>query len=153
MIEINGNIWQEAKPPAFIIIPTNGIVMSNGEAVMGAGLALQAKKQFHSLPKELGTRINKDGNIVQIFSDYGIITCPVKYNWKEPASIELIEISLRKIRKLAQILPQKFYMPHIGCGAGGLSWNQVGPLVKRYLGDLDNIVICDQNSPLANFSQ
>jgi hypothetical protein len=140
-----GDIWEEAKSPAYIVIPTNGLVKNNGECVMGRGLAYQAKTKFPNLPKELGANIKKKGNTVFVFPEYGIITIPVKHNWREKADLSLIEKSLYKLRQLKMVMPETMYLSHIGCGNGKLSWENVKPIVKRYLGDLDNVVICDLN--------
>ena len=145
MKEIVGDIWTEAESPAYIVVPTNGFVKNNGECVMGRGLAYQAKTQFPMLPKELGTRIKENGNIVFVFDEYEIITFPVKHNWMEMADLNLIEGSARRLRKIAleEIYPLPIYMSHVGCGNGGLNWQDVKPIIKRYLGDLENITICD----------
>lgn len=68
---------------------------------------------------------------------------PTKNHWREKSSISGIEEGLRwvssnykkeGIRSLA--------LPALGCGLGGLSWADVGPLMCRYLAHLDiNVVI------------
>ena len=46
MININGNIFDFIKTGYSVCIPTNGIVKSNGNAVMGAGLALSFAQKY-----------------------------------------------------------------------------------------------------------
>lgn len=45
MKETFGNIWELAKPYDGIVITTNGYVNKRGEAVMGKGIAYQAKQR------------------------------------------------------------------------------------------------------------
>ncbi|MCZ2224447.1 MAG: hypothetical protein LC122_12560 [Chitinophagales bacterium] len=46
MIEVIGNLFDFVNIADAICITTNGIVKSNQEAVMGAGIALQAAEKF-----------------------------------------------------------------------------------------------------------
>lgn len=64
--ELIGNLWDfhRAESNCFIVIPTNGVLKANGDAVMGAGLAKQAAQQFPTLPKLLGQAIHDTGNAV-----------------------------------------------------------------------------------------
>lgn len=130
---IKGNIWDYCKRGNWIIIPTNGIVKKNGECVMGKGLAKQAKERFPALPKELGSDIRKFGNLPFCYGSYEIITCPVKYNWKEQANLSLIEKSIRLIIKLTSLSDDILVFPKIGCGCGGLDWKNVAPILDKYL--------------------
>ena len=50
MKEITGDIWDYHKQGHWIVITTNGTVKSNGEAVMGRGIALQARAKFIQHP-------------------------------------------------------------------------------------------------------
>lgn len=62
--ELIGNLWDfyRTESDCFIVIPTNGVLKSNGEAVMGAGLAKQAAQRFPTLPQLLGQAIRHTGN-------------------------------------------------------------------------------------------
>lgn len=150
MREMKGDIWKTAKEfNGFMVVPTNGFVKVNGECVMGRGLAYQAKTKYPELPKLLGDRIKKDGNVVQILGKHRIITFPVKHNWWERANLELMEKSFRKLRReilnTHSILASgPIFISHVGCGNGHLDWEkEVRPLMKRYLGDIENVVTCD----------
>ena len=64
-----------------VCITTNGYVKSNGQAVMGKGCAKQAAEYFPDLPKLLGDRITKNGNVVNLLRHYqgvAILSFPVK---------------------------------------------------------------------------
>lgn len=141
MQEVKGDIWNYYDKGNWIVIPTNGTVKANGEAVMGRGLALRAKLKFPQLPFALGRFINAYGNVVFVsnlqgkgFKAIRLITFPVKNHWKETASLHLIE---RSCNQLVYVAPQNFpiYLPRVGCGNGRLDWEDVKPILERYLDD------------------
>lgn len=59
--EITGDIWDFWNRGHYIVIPTNGSVKKNGEAVMGKGLALQAKEKISELYEKRVTNCPKCG--------------------------------------------------------------------------------------------
>lgn len=64
-----------------VCISTNGFVKANGENVMGRGCAKQAAEFFPEIPKLLGDRIKKYGNVVNKLRHYegvAIVSFPVK---------------------------------------------------------------------------
>ena len=141
MIEVKGNMW-DADVDAFVIT-TNGFVKKNGEAVMGRGCALEAKEKMPTLPKDLGAEIKKHGNIPHSFAyeneegeSITIYTLPVKHNWWEKADIKLIEDSLSELVWLLDGGGDfKVAMPRPGCGNGQLNWEDVKPILEKYLDD------------------
>jgi hypothetical protein len=145
MKEIKGDIWIEAKKvDGLVVVPTNGFVKKNGECVMGRGLAQQIKEKYPDFPKTLGSFIQTLGNHVYAFIEpYHVITFPVKHNWWERADLKLIEQSCDEIGLLERKDFPTIFLPHVGCGNGGLSWIDVKPLVVKYLEEFSNIVICD----------
>ena len=145
MKEIKGNIWDYHKKGFWIIVPTNGVVKTNGEAVMGRGLALQAKQRFPDLPTELGERIKEYGNVVFTFYNYHVITFPVKQGWWTRASIGLIEKSCSSLKKIFKYnltgIPTPVYLPKVGCGNGKLDWKDAKPILEKYLDS--RFIVCD----------
>jgi len=137
MIEIHGNIFDQECDA--ICITTNGIIKKNGEAVMGAGIALQAKIKYPQLPKLLAERIKQKGNHVYSFDIEGeertVVTFPTKHHWKENSDMELIKRSLLQLVWLANENKWgKVCLPRPGCSHGKLSWLEV----KRYVEKLDD---------------
>jgi len=65
MKEITGDIWDFYEKGFWIVITTNGNVKDNGEAVMGKGIALQARQRYPLLPSMLGKGILEIGNCLQ----------------------------------------------------------------------------------------
>jgi len=146
MIEVKGDIWKLWEGGHFIVIPTNGFVKNNGEAVMGRGLAYDAKIKFPKLPYELGELLKKYGNDVFIFRDYRIFTFPVKHKWDEKADIELIKFSAIGLRNLVALwvrskkLVPPVYIPRVGCGNGRLDWKDVKPILESCLDENFQVV-------------
>ena len=137
MIEIRGNIFDQ-KCDA-ICITTNGIIKKNGEAVMGAGIALQAKIKYPQLPKLLAEKIAQEGNKVYSFKfdndDRTIITFPTKNHWKDDSDIELIKRSLLQLVWMTTRNKwERVCLPRPGCSNGRLNWFDV----KKYVSKLDN---------------
>lgn len=139
MKEITGDIWDFHKKGYWIVITTNGNVRANGEAVMGKGIALQAKQKFPDLPKALGQSIRFCGNVVRIlgqppFLDYRIVSFPTKHNWWEKADPSLIE---EGCKTLSTTWPKDkdLYMVRPGCSNGQLDWKDVKPILEKYLDD------------------
>lgn len=137
MKEIKGNIWDYYDKGNWIIITTNGTVKSNGEAVMGRGVALEAKIKFPDFSKFLGNHIQRLGNIVSIKSSDRILTFPVKHNWYEKADMKLIEKSCKGLTTLiGTFLDIKIvYLVRPGCGNGQLNWKDVKSVLEKYLDD------------------
>lgn len=139
-----GNIWELASDG--ICIPTNGIVKKNGLATMGAGLAKQAAIKYPELPRKLGKEL-KHYNKVYAFPQYVttgnlsvrdviIFTVPTKHHWKDNSDIELIEKSLEQLTFYVKAACLKrVLITKLGCGLGKLDWNQVHPLMSKYLDD------------------
>jgi hypothetical protein len=81
MLEFNGNVWDFIGAVDAICIPTNGFIKGDGTSVMGAGLALQAKKKFPTIHRELTRHIMSSGNTVTILHEVGgthIVSFPTK---------------------------------------------------------------------------
>ncbi len=148
MLEVYGNFWN--VPDAFgHVITTNGTLRSDGKCVMGRGVALQATHKLPRIAKILGDLIKEKGNNVHYLGPfitsnerhYNMFSFPVKNNWWEKASLELIEYSCKELVTL--VLPKrKIVMVRPGCGNGNLSWKDVKPICEQYLDD--NFVIVER---------
>ncbi len=132
--EMPRDIWKLHEDGLYVVIPTNGTVKSNGEAVMGRGLAFQASLRFQNLPQVLGTKLLQSGNNVYIMPEYRLITFPVKHQWHQMADPVLIEQSLvQLVGKVRLINKYPVALPRVGCGNGGLKWDDVRPLLEKHL--------------------
>lgn len=137
--EINKDFWEiysEIRPHA-IVCTTNNVLKSNGELVMGAGIAKQFKEKFPNLPYKFGIQLRgrKEYNILlSTIDDIFIVGLQTKFHWKNPSDTFLIHRSLMQLRDLTRILGwERVLMTRPGCGNGGLDWGKVGPDFCSYL--------------------
>jgi hypothetical protein len=152
MLEIYGDIWANADDYDAMVITTNGFVKTNGEAVMGRGIAKEAAERYPLFPVDLGTLLKERGNHAFSFcykSNFWFFTLPVKpeygpngeMGWKAKADITLIERSIQELLVQISGIDQfftkvnKVIMPRPGCGNGRLKWEDVKPVIEPYLDD------------------
>lgn len=124
----------------------------NCVGVMGAGLAKQFKERFPDMYKAYEGRCRF--NVVKIgqmdihpqsvrrsengiIIDGWIINFPTKQHWREPSRLVYIVNGLASLRRcIPEWWIRSIAIPPLGCGLGGLSWNDVQPLIHEALGDL-----------------
>ncbi|WP_338793548.1 macro domain-containing protein [Bernardetia sp. MNP-M8] len=123
--------------------------------VMGKGLALAFKKQFpHNYKIYKEACKNKTINIGKLLlvSDFNnesnlerkqfIINFPTKKHWRSPSKMEYVEEGLKDLVRIIET--QKFEsmaIPALGCGLGGLEWEDVRFLLEKYLEKIEGIKI------------
>lgn len=131
-----GNLFESSSQ--CYVIPVNLV------GVMGAGLALYAKKRFPGLFDSFrkvcfnGSLSEKGFYIFDISNNKKIILFPTKTTWKEPSKLPLIISSLIKFKEHYKdygITSCAF--PLLGCGLGQLNPNDVIPVMIEHLLDLD----------------
>ena len=139
MREAVGDLWTFGDHPDARVITTNGVVTSDGRAIMGVGTARQAADRYPGIAQLLGELITTFGNhparLVLIEGTW-IVSFPVKHHWRDPASPALIAASARELVELAdQYNWQQIVLPRPGCGAGQLSWPVVQPIIEPIFDD------------------
>lgn len=139
MLEIRGNAWDVYLDYDVLCITSNGFVKSNGECVMGAGIAKEAKEKFPKVPRILGAYIKKYGNrcfkLAKVNDTY-LVNFVVKHNWWENADIDLIIKSCKEVTEMANKFGwKKILLPRPGCGNGKLNWSDVKPILSHLLDD------------------
>lgn len=161
MKEIKGNIFDQTDADA-ICVTTCGVVKSNGELVMGAGIAKQFANRYPLLAKHLGGLVSTYGNQVYGYSkSYGsnvyvtkkehrpvVFSFPTKHDWKDPSSLKLIEESAEQLVEKANFCDfTKIVLPRPGCGLGQLNWEDVKAVIEPILDDRFYIItpITDQD--------
>ena len=134
----------------------------NTVGVMGKGLASRAKYQFpdvyvhyqdicrekklamgtpylykrevdftRSLLEDVKSSMTENGN-------RWFLLFPTKTHWKMQSPIDGIEKGLQWLRHHYKDLGiESLAMPSLGCGLGGLHWKDIGPLMCRYLNQMD----------------
>jgi len=134
-----GDIWDclNVKKGRFIVIPTNSQTNANGYAIMGRGIAYQARLHFPKISMLYGNKLTNNKTIkgFYIFKKLGLIMFPTKSKWSESADIHLIKKMLNllslAINKYSFI--KQITLPMIGCGFGELSYEQVLPYILTLL--------------------
>lgn len=118
--------------------------------VSGAGLALEFKnrypKMFELYNKECKLQLFRIGRCALYSKEIAgknILCFPTKYHYSSKSNLTVIERGLQYfytkyscfIFKNRNIYSVSF--PQLGCGKGGLQWDDVNPLMQEYLSDLE----------------
>lgn len=139
MIEyIEGNIFNS---PAQVIVNTVNTV-----GIMGKGLALSFKKRYPKMYEAYRTVCDKRqfsiGKLMLYYApDHWVLLFPTKENWRSPSSIEYLEEGLKKfVCMYADKGITSIAFPKLGCGNGELAWNDVRPVMEKYLKPLPIVI-------------
>jgi|YNPMSStandDraft_2_1061718.scaffolds.fasta_scaffold05931_3 hypothetical protein len=136
---IKSDIWDLKN--VFIGIPVNK------HLICGRGIAFQWKQLF---PEEYKIAYKNKTSLIEeppkkkLLSETPLLISyknimlvnwhfllPVKYQWYEKASLELISKSLKNLSEFFSGDGEEIYLPKMGCGFGELSWDSVLPLYER----------------------
>lgn len=134
---LKGNIFEA---PAQVV--TNAV---NCVGVMGGGIALQFKERYPDMFRDYAARC--ESGDVSIGKPYlfendtvQILNFPTKRDWRENSTLEDIEAGLQHLQKnYGELGIYSVALPALGCGLGGLEWNDVKPLIEKYLGNLPDL--------------
>lgn len=123
----------------------------NTVGVMGKGIALQFKENFpsnfHEYVKACKNKELEVGKLLvvrdrAIDRERIIINFPTKKDWKHKSKIEYIDSGLQELARVIRHANIKsIAIPPLGCGNGGLDWDDVEPLMEKYLSSLENVDI------------
>lgn len=113
----------------------------NCEGVMGKGLALEFKRRWPSMFAEY-QQVCKTGEcrIGRPWICWGtrpIIVCfPTKDSWRSPSQLSYIEDGLQVMTSFIPHSIHSMAFPKLGVGNGGLTWEEVQPVIEKYLSEL-----------------
>lgn len=114
---------------------------------MGKGLALAFKQRYPEMftvykqECEAG-RLRIGHPTLYCASTPWILNFPTKDDWREPSKLEYIDRGLRYfVDNYRQANITSIAFPQLGTLNGKLSWDDVGPLMAKYLDNLDVDVI------------
>jgi len=122
----------------------------NTVGVMGKGVALQFKQAFPDNTKayEVACKRNevRKGRMFVTFTGKLeprlIINFPTKGHWKGNSKIEDIKVGLMDlVRVVRDEKIQSIAVPPLGCGLGGLRWEDVRPLIEDAFQGLPDIEV------------
>ena len=123
----------------------------NCVGVMGGGLAVTFKRRYPESYKgymqwckdkpipgssfSFCRELEKDPITGKV---HNVICLPTKLHFKNPSTLEYVEKSLVLFCAMYKPLQLKSVaFPALGCGLGGLTWNEVKPVMIKYLENLD----------------
>lgn len=123
----------------------------NCVGVMGKGIALQFKQAF---PQVFAAyeRACRRGQVQpgrmftvetgQIMGPRYVINFPTKRHWKGNSRLEDVEAGLvALVAELRRLGIRSVAMPPLGCGAGGLRWDEVRPRIESALAALPDVEV------------
>lgn len=132
--------------------PVEAVVNTvNTVGVMGKGIALMFKERFPEAFLEYKAACkNEEVQVGQMLLSYNpeftgpryIIHFPTKKHWRNPTQLEWVESGLVALKEL--ILKEKMKsvaIPPLGCGNGGLKWEQVKPMIEAELSSLEGVEV------------
>ena len=146
----NKNIWSPDFDGFWRCITTNVGWRKNGENVMGAGLAKQAKDRYPNLPMAYGKHCREfmEPHYPYFFEEGKILCLPSKtlnerdphLSWQENSDFGLIKSSYLMLKWWSDEETDKYVAPLLGTRNGGLDKNLILELVKNYKFN-DNVTI------------
>ncbi|MEX1361501.1 MAG: macro domain-containing protein [Nannocystaceae bacterium] len=119
----------------------------NTQGVMGKGLALQFKKAFPDAFQSY-VRACKAGEVVpgkihtvhRLVAPRFILNFPTKKHWRNPSKLEYIRDGLDDlVQQVRALRIQSIAVPPLGCGHGGLDWEDVRPLIESAFAHLPGV--------------
>lgn len=142
MLELieKGNIFNSSCE--FLVNPVNCV------GVMGKGLALEFKNKyplnFEIYKKACDNASFNIGNLLIVPVDNKfIVNFPTKKHWRNKSDLEFIKIGLEELKvAIKEFNIKSIALPKLGCGLGGLDWNEVFDLIKDFHNSIvDNVLV------------
>ncbi len=140
----NGNMFDE---------PTEAIVNTvNCVGVMGKGVALEFKRRwpenFKAYKRLCDDKALAPGQMF-IFDNNGfldngkhryLINFPTKQHWRSKSKIEYVKDGLVDfVKQVRDLGIRSVALPPLGCGNGGLDWDNVRPLIEEAVAELPDV--------------
>ncbi|MFC4127246.1 macro domain-containing protein [Nocardia rhizosphaerae] len=115
----------------------------NTVGVMGKGIALQFKQAYPDMFREYARAARMgDLHVGRMFVwETGaargprlIVNFPTKRHWRSASRLDDVSAGLPVLAEtIERYRIQSIAIPALGCGHGGLTWEEVGPLIKKAL--------------------
>lgn len=143
-----GDMWAAFATTDLFLITTNSTIRKDGALIMGCGIARQARDRFPGLAASLGQHIlNTCGGRSTLLrtslGKYGLLVSPrwpeaklgafqVKYHYRLPASLELIQYSTAMLCAWCDAHPDaQVALNYPGIGNGSLHREAVLPIIAQ----------------------
>ena len=139
------SFWWHHDAGYYCIVPTNCIVKKDGTLTMGAGLAKAVLDEYPNISKSFGRILSLKGQCVDLVTETKnagsiyefvgrFIMFPTKHSWRDKSTLQLIEFSTDQLLQLADEKGlNNIFVPKVGCGLGGLNWEDVESLLVKKL--------------------
>jgi O-acetyl-ADP-ribose deacetylase (regulator of RNase III) len=145
---VEGNLFET---PAQTLVNTVNTV-----GAMGKGIAKEFKRLFPDMFVEYQKHCeSKKLDIGSLWlyptRNKWVLSFPTKKHWRQPSRIEYIEAGLKTFAAhYNEMRITSAAFPRIGCGNGELDWEEVRPLMDRYLKKLPiDIYVYEKSIPIA----
>lgn len=122
----------------------------NTVGVMGGGLALEFKKKFPKVYEAYKQKCADGFDVNELFTCQSeingcgvfVVNFPTKKHWRNPSQLNWIKDNLIELRDLCiEWEISSVAIPKLGCGLGGLDWNDVKPLIIKTFENVDITVV------------
>lgn len=121
-------------------------VTVNCVGVMGAGVALECKIRFpcvfEQYSRDCSNGCIQPGtlHLYTTSTDEKILCFPTKKHWKDPSELSYISNGLESLgRSITEWGVKSIALPRLGCSHGGLSWDDVEPLMTQAANESDGV--------------
>ncbi len=121
----------------------------NTVGIMGKGIALQFKKAYPENFAAYAKACERDEvqvgrmfihDLGQLLNPRYIINFPTKRHWRGHSRLEDIEAGLEAlVQDVKHFHIHSLALPPLGCGQGGLAWDDVLPLIQKAFAELPDV--------------
>lgn len=146
MIEKCGDLFEIRRNYDAICCTTNAVVKSNGELVMGAGVAKAFSEHYPWLAHNWGQRVKKypdiDVFVTLMRSKPHLIYFRTKNHYKDKSRVDDVESAIFNLVDLTNRIGwKKVLLPRPGCGYGELDWKKdVKHILEKNLDDRFEVI-------------
>lgn len=148
---LSRNIW-DFHNPGYVVIPTNVGWKTNGENVMGRGIALEAKARCPNIAMEYGLWCREHGSKMFVSDDMRLICLPSKplniqhpnMSWRDRSDEGICRQSYEQLLTYALNNGTIYiYCPLLGGGNGGLGSGKALYIASCFNWP-KNVIFCDK---------
>lgn len=132
-----GDMWSVQGEADLFLFTSNAVINSKNELVMGAGFALEVKRRYPYLAREMAGLVISYSNKRRWYGVIRSLRCNLgafqtKVEWKHNSIPELISFSTdRLIREVETFNLKRVHLNFPGIGQGALPEDIILPIIQR----------------------